>query len=82
MQIPFVPSYSHEIFTFNSSHILVVHNWCFVFQYYNVDSMCSEYITIFRSKTMFSKTDNILHNVPHIQPKCEEYFAKHCLGSE
>jgi hypothetical protein len=36
-------------------------------------------ITLFRSITVpFSKTNNILWNIPHIQIECEEHSAKYC----
>ena len=34
-------------------------------------------ITFFRPIAMFCVTDNILQNISHIQPGCEEYFVDH-----
>ena len=35
-------------------------------------------ITLFRSITMYSGTNNILWNIPHVQSKCREYFIIYC----
>jgi hypothetical protein len=35
-------------------------------------------ITLSNFITMFSGTDNILHNISHIQIECEEYYVEYC----
>ena len=37
-----------------------------------------QFITLFISIKMFSGTNNVMQNVPHIQTECGEYSAKYC----
>jgi fumarate reductase subunit D len=43
-----------------------------------ITSSIESIITLFRSITMFCGTDNIVHNIHHIQIECGIYFGGYC----